>query len=211
MYHPVVSGVITMMVTVTEAGWGGIPLDAERTNGLVPTAFSLRGDFLMADVADGVERRKPILGYDEATIDDKGRLLMGRKKRERLGENFVMTLGMKGILTAYPREVWEGILDDIETVSATNPGRQQYSRSILGHAEDELNCDGQGRVVIPSRLRKVAGLEPSSEVILLGCGERMEIWTASEYERYTTDPEGYGTDREEMLSRALGRMGGLAS
>ena len=49
---------------------------------------------------------KPLIGTDEDTIDDKGRLLVSKKKRERLGEDFVMALGATGCVVVYPELVW---------------------------------------------------------------------------------------------------------
>jgi DNA-binding transcriptional regulator/RsmH inhibitor MraZ len=50
---------------------------------------------------------KPLIGTDEATIDDKGRILVGKKKRERLGEPFAIAVGEVGCLVAYPEPVWQ--------------------------------------------------------------------------------------------------------
>ncbi|CAN5573163.1 division/cell wall cluster transcriptional repressor MraZ [soil metagenome] len=152
------------------------------------------------------EKRKPLLGNDDAVIDGKGRLLLAKKKRERLGPGFVMVLGEVGCLCAYPAEVWEGMVDTIISYESINLGRQMYSRMVLGSAEDELDCDDQGRVVIPSKLRKQAGLE--KDVIVVGCGDRLEIWDQAEYARYQSAPIIYGRERREALQQALDVMQG---
>jgi DNA-binding transcriptional regulator/RsmH inhibitor MraZ len=61
-------------------------------------------------------------------------------------------------------------------------------------------------VVIPQKLREIAKL--SDKVLLVGCGDRMEIWDKGEYERFQEDIEGYGAKRREALARAYGQMVG---
>jgi len=147
---------------------------------------------------------KPLIGTDEATIDDKGRILVGKKKRERLGEPFAMAVGEVGCLVAFPEEVWHSKVSEMLSYDSLNQGRQQYTRLFLGYADDELKFDQQGRVVVPQKLRDIAKL--TDKVLLVGCGDRLEIWAKDEYERFQEDTEGYGAKRREALSKAYGQM-----
>lgn len=149
---------------------------------------------------------KPLLGTDEAIIDDKGRILIGKKKRERLGDGFVMALGDVGCLVAYPEHRWNEIVTEIMGYSGINQGRQQYTRLVLGTADDELSFDGQGRVVVPTKLRKLANL--NKEVVLVGCGDRLEIWDKDEWKQYNDYPDSYGFQRRETIEKAYAQMVG---
>lgn len=149
---------------------------------------------------------KALLGTDEASIDDKGRLLVGKKKRERLGEPFVVALGEAGCLVAYPQETWQALLNEIFAVPSINVGRQQYSRLILGTADDDLRFDSQGRVVIPHKLREAAQLK--DKVLLIGCGDRLEIWDLESYSEFCRDPEGFGSKRRTAIEQAYRQMTG---
>lgn len=149
---------------------------------------------------------KPLIGTDEATIDDKGRILVGKKKRERLGEPFAMAVGEVGCLVAYPEEVWRRKVGEMLGYDSLNQGRQQYTRLFLGYADDELKFDQQGRVVVPQKLREIAKL--TDKLLLVGCGDRLEIWAKEEYERFQEDTEGYGAKRREALAKAYGQMVG---
>lgn len=149
---------------------------------------------------------KPLMGTEEAIIDAKGRLLLSKKKRERLGESFVIAVGHPGCLAIYPEKVWDGMLADIMQYESINDGRQQFTRLVLGLAEDELSCDGQGRVVIPQKLRELAKL--TKEVLIIGCGERAEIWAKEEWEKYNENPDTYGQQRRNAIAKALGQMKG---
>jgi MraZ protein len=143
---------------------------------------------------------KPLQGTEEATIDDKGRILVAKKKRERLGDNFVIALSETGCLAAYPEATWMSMLADIWKVPAINMGRQQYARMVIGTAVDELKFDGQGRVVIPKELRAMGKLQ--EKVVLVGAMDKLEIWGREEWDKYNEDPDSYGLKRIETLSRA---------
>lgn len=150
------------------------------------------------------EKPKRLLGRDEATIDDKGRILFAKKKRDRLGDDFVMCLGDNGCLYAYPAEVWEALMEDVLSYDPTNQGRQTYTRLVLGTAEDELNFDGQGRAVVPRKLREMAKLR--DRIVLIGCGDRLEIWDADELAAMEANPRGYCHERMESIRKAREEM-----
>ncbi len=149
---------------------------------------------------------KPLIGTDEATIDDKGRILVGKKKRERLGEPFAIAVSEVGCLVAYPEMVWHRKVAEIMSHDSLNQGRQQYTRLFLGYADDELKFDQQGRVVVPQKMRDLAKL--TDKVMLVGCGDSMEIWAKDEFERYQKDIDGYGATRREALQKAYSQMVG---
>ena len=147
---------------------------------------------------------KPLLGADESTVDDKGRVLVGKKRRERLGPNFAIAFNTTGCLCAYPQWRWERIVSEMLNYDPMNLGRERFTRLILSTAEDELNFDAQGRVVIPSDLRKVGGIE--GRVTLLGAGDRLEIWAKEEYEKFQQDEDDYRRERREKIERAYFAM-----
>jgi MraZ protein len=59
-----------------------------------------------------------------------------------------------------------------------------YMRRVIGSAV-KCEIDKQGRVLIPSALRIDAGL--NNEVVLIGLGNRIEIWDKDELEN-VADP-----------------------
>lgn len=149
---------------------------------------------------------KPLIGTEEATIDEKGRILVGKKKRERLGDGFAIIFGTRGCLAAYPVGVWERMLEEILQYDSINAGREQYTRLVLGTAEDDLKFDAQGRVVVPQKMREAAKLK--DKVLLVGCLDRVEIWAREEYELFQQDPESYGRQRREAVAKAYNEMVG---
>lgn len=154
----------------------------------------------MKEPTDPGAAAKPLIGTDEATIDDKGRILVSKKKRERLGEPFVMALGTTGCLVAYPEPEWLRIVGEINAYDRINQGREQYSRLVFGLADDDLRFDAQGRVVVPRKLRELARLD--EKVLLVGCGDRLEIWASDEWTEYSSYPDTYGQKRREAIEKA---------
>jgi MraZ protein len=61
------------------------------------------------------------------------------------------------------------------------------------------DVDAQGRVLIPQKLRNEAGLEKS--VIVIGMGDRAEIWNPAEYEKNLNSVD---QQKVEDILKALG-------
>ena len=158
----------------------------------------------MSDPAALGSNFKPLIGTDEATVDSKGRILFSKKKRDRLGEPFAMALGNLGCLVAYPEIVWRRMFDEMMGYSYINQGRQQYTRLILGLADDDLKFDTQGRVVVPQKLRDLAKL--NKEVLIVGCGDRVEIWAKEEWEQFNKNQDSYAQHRREAIEKAYLQM-----
>jgi MraZ protein len=58
---------------------------------------------------------------------------------------------------------------------------------FFGKAES-VTLDGQGRLLVPQRLRHEAGI--GKEAVVLGVSDRMEIWDRTAHERYETAHAG---------------------
>lgn len=153
------------------------------------------------------EAFKPLIGSEEANMDDKGRILFSKKKRDRLGDDFTLVLGKPSCLVAYPKKVWDQLLSEIFAVGTMNPAREEYTRLVLATAEDDLKFDSQGRVVIPHKMRTAANLE--DKVLLIGCGDRVEIWSKPEWDEFNRYPTEYKKDRRSAIEAAYNRMVGV--
>lgn len=147
---------------------------------------------------------KSLIGKEDATLDDKGRILISKKKRDRLGENFVLILGTVGCITIYPEHVWDRLTESLDECDAMDHGMEQYTRLVFATAHDDLRFDAQGRLVVPQELRKLAGLK--KHVLVIGAHNRIELWDPQEYESYNEDPQLYGLARRDALERAYAQM-----
>jgi len=120
-------------------------------------------------------------GSEEHALDGKGRLIVPARFRDRLGERFVLTIGQPDpCLALYPTQTWVEFCRRMEA-PPRREDREKYRkflRHVFAHTE-EVQCDSQGRVVIPARLRAYAGIERN--VVSVGVLTRIEIWAAERY------------------------------
>ncbi len=150
---------------------------------------------------------KPLVGTDTTTLDDKGRILVVKSIRDRLGANFTLTIGTLECIVAYPAQVWDRIYRKIFSHEEINEGTSDYTRLVLGSAVDDLNCDRQGRLLIPSHHRTTANLKKS--VTMVGCGNRLEIWSSEEFATYTKLGAEYKPEVRARYRSAFKEMKGI--
>ena len=144
---------------------------------------------------------RPLIGTEDAVVDDKGRLLFSRQKRERLGDVFAVTLCECGCLAAYPLVRWNRMWREISERGPLDPSALRYEELLYNHADDEVRFDSQNRAVISKKLRDIGKLQ-SGEVQIIGRGRRAELWSPKERLQYLTDKDAYEALRREELERA---------
>ena len=118
------------------------------------------------------------------TIDAKGRLIIPSKFREVLGEEFVVSKGMDGCLFVYANEDWNAFEQKLTSLPLINKEARQFARFFLAGAA-QVELDKQGRILLPANLREFAGLD--KEVVLVGVGSRIEIWSRDKWEAVNAD------------------------
>lgn len=110
------------------------------------------------------------------TLDDKGRLALPGKLREELQKSdcpdeLVAFAGEDGCVTLYPQEHWQKVEADIVAIEDTDD-RNEALDYYMGNAE-RLSLDKAGRLLLPAKHRKWAGLE--KEVMVVGQSYRIVI------------------------------------
>ena len=111
-------------------------------------------------------------GTYEHSIDAKGRLFIPAKLREELGVTFYLAMGVDECLAIYPQETWNRFTEKF----ASLPMSQSAAMRPLFANASKCELDSQGRIVIPQKLRKYAGLE--MDAVIIGVNDRAEIWSA---------------------------------
>lgn len=111
-------------------------------------------------------------GTYEHSIDAKGRLFIPAKLREELGVTFYLAMGVDECLAIYPQETWNRFTKKF----ASLPMSQSAAMRPLFANASKCELDSQGRIVIPQKLRKYAGLE--KDAVIIGVNDRAEIWSA---------------------------------
>ncbi len=145
-------------------------------------------------------------GKHYKSLDSKGRLLVPAPFREILSSNHSSKLIITNevfdkCLSAYPVDEWQKLLDKVNHMPQTSDAIKYYMRRVIGSAV-ECEVDKQGRVLVAPALRVDAVL--NGEVVLLGLGNRIEIWDKSELEG-VADPAKIDKDafKEEFVNLGL--------
>lgn len=120
------------------------------------------------------------MGEYSHTIDAKSRLIIPSRFRESLGDVFVVTKGLDGCLFVFDNAEWTAFEEKLQKLpSLTNPDVRKFIRFFMAGAS-EVEVDKQGRILIPASLKEFAALE--KDVVLIGAGSRVEIWSKERYE-----------------------------
>ena len=116
-------------------------------------------------------------GATKLNLDDKGRMVMPTRHRERLRElaegRVVVTIDRDQCLLIYPQPEWEVIEARLMALPTLHAQSRRLQRLMVGHAT-ELQLDGHGRLLLPPELREFASL--SRQAMLIGQGNRFELW-----------------------------------
>jgi MraZ protein len=142
-------------------------------------------------------------GNAPARIDDKGRLKVPNTFRSALenkyGRELFLTSLSGEFVRIYPMPVWLEIEQKLGSMPSTHPSRVRFLDRVnyFGQAAE---LDGQGRVIIPVRLRDAATM--IGDVDVLGQVTCLDVWN---HERFLTkiQREPY-TDED---ARALSEFG----
>ncbi|WP_035906976.1 division/cell wall cluster transcriptional repressor MraZ [Knoellia subterranea] len=137
------------------------------------------------------------LGTHTPRLDDKGRLFLPAKFRERLSTGLVVTRGQERCLYVFPMDEFVKVTQQMQEAPTTNRAVRDYIRVFLSGASDEIP-DKQGRVTIPAHLRQYAGL--NRECTVIGTGSRVEVWDTEAWNDYLASTEqAYSEQSEEVI------------
>lgn len=133
-------------------------------------------------------------------MDAKGRLIIPAKFRDSLGENFVVTKGMDGCLFVFDESEWNSFSEKLHALPMMDKETRQFTRFFLSGA-DSVSVDKMGRILIPQNLREFADI--IKDVILIGVGSRVEIWSKERYEG-TVSYDDMDKITEHMVKLGIG-------
>lgn len=137
------------------------------------------------------------LGTYTPRLDEKGRIILPAKFREKLADGLVVTRGHDRCLYIYELAEFQRITELARTAPTSSRSARDQQRLMLSGASDEMP-DRQGRLSIPAPLRRYAGLERDCAVV--GAGGRIEIWDLPAWETYLEETEqAYADTSEEVI------------
>ena len=126
------------------------------------------------------------LGTHQPRMDDKGRLFLPAKFRDRLAAGLVITPGQERCLYVFPDAEFARLFERIREAPVTNKAARDYQRMFLAGASDEIP-DKAGRVTVPPDLRSYDGLD--RDCVVIGAGSRVEVWDETAWNRYHAEQE----------------------
>jgi MraZ protein len=128
-------------------------------------------------------------GTFEHQLDDKNRLRIPAKFRKALvGEHgektYSFARGMNGCIYVLPDEVLE---ETVEELSKEKMGEASKASLLFFSSIYSAEEDAQGRATLPTKLKAVAGIQ--KDIVTVGRGKRLEIWSAERYRDYLDDAD----------------------
>ena len=130
------------------------------------------------------------LGEYDHTIDAKGRMAVPARFRTQMDRGAVISKGMGTCLSVYTVQRWEEKSTELASGKTTDELRD-FERRIYPSAS-EIELDGQGRMIIPAKLRAYAGL--GNEVTVAGVRDHFEIWDRAGWLNYQERLDAEGSE-----------------
>ena len=128
-------------------------------------------------------------GINKVSLDGKSRMALPARLRETVQQvsfgQLVLTIDIREkCLMLYPLLEWEKVQSTLAGLANVRDEIRTVQRLLIGHATD-LELDAQGRVLLPRLLREYAELD--KKLILLGQGNKIEIWNEAHWNDRRTD------------------------
>ena len=124
-------------------------------------------------------------GEYECKLDPKGRLVLPAKIKANLpvasGNSVVLTRGFEPCLVLYPQVEWKVIYDKVAGLNEFNEEYRTFQRNFF-RGNTEIELDSTGRFILPRTMVRYADID--KEVIVVGLGNRVEIWNPDKYEDF---------------------------
>jgi MraZ protein len=142
-------------------------------------------------------------GNHPARVDSKGRLKIPtpfrREVEEKHGADFYVTSLNGESVRLYPMPEWELIEQRLSLLPSMDPARRKFLDRTNYYGQ-QTSMDNQGRILIPSLLRKTAGV--IGDVAVLGYLTYLEVWEVERFQqRLTANPF---TEEDEAAMARLG-------
>lgn len=146
-----------------------------------------------------------LLGEYECKVDAKGRFMLpaGLKKQlaEVVHEGFVLNRDVfETCLVLYPMVEWKKVTGRLNRLNRFVKKNALFIRKFNNGATP-VELDTVGRLNLPNNLS--ASAEITADIVVIGNGERIEIWDKTKY-RQMQDEE---IDFESLSEEVMGSLG----
>lgn len=125
------------------------------------------------------------VGRFEHSLDDKGRLVLPTTYRGRLTDGGFLT-PYQNCLALWAPSDFEDFVERLRDKMRNQQAATNAMRTLLANAAD-CKPDGQGRIVVPERLRSYAALDGG--VVLAGALDHIELWNPARWNEINSEGE----------------------
>ncbi len=128
-----------------------------------------------------------LLNSVQASLDDKGRIVLPAAFRDNLHGPLYFALGDENEIAIWPEDAFEVKLAQKQERELTGgaDGAKELRRFTSNAAP--VKMDAQFRVAIPEPLRRRAGIESGRPLAVIGANNRIEIWDSGRLDAYFGD------------------------
>ena len=138
-----------------------------------------------------------LIGEFDVSIDEKSRFMIPAKIRAQIdGDIIIATKGLGKNLRLFTPEKWKIFSDTItKETRILNPADMEICYDILAAAHT-LDIDKMRRIVIPSKLKDLAGLK--KDALILGLINFVELWDVETYTLFRQENKEKGVAEESQ-------------
>lgn len=146
-----------------------------------------------------------LLGEYTCKIDSKGRVRLPSGLLDQLPveerDQFVVHRGFEKCLYLYPRKAWEQEMVKVNNLDQFDEQSRKLQR-IMYRGASPIKRDNVDRLNLPNSLLSWAGITPSGDLVLAGVNNRIEIWSASEWEaQMNISPEEMAELAQQVMAK----------
>lgn len=127
----------------------------------------------------------------ECKLDAKGRLVLPAKIKSNLpessGNELMLRRGFEPCLVLYHMLEYKKMHSRIAGLNEFNEEYRKLQRNFF-RGSTQVELDSNGRFLIPKLMLNYASIE--KEAIVVGMGNRVEIWNPEVYEEYLIKDQG---------------------
>jgi len=140
-----------------------------------------------------------LMGHAPAKVDEKGRLKIpaGFRKliEDKFGADLFITSSDGERALIYPIPVWADFQSRLAKVPSTSVAKTKLLERMNYYGQVG-SIDAQGRVLIPTILRNVAGI--TNDVVVIGNSDHLIVWNEERIQRRMTETPMTAEDFKEL-------------
>jgi len=145
-----------------------------------------------------------LIGTYECKMDAKGRLILPQALRKQLLSygvgNFILKRSVfEKALELYPEKEWDIVFSEVNKLNRFVRENTQFIRSFTAGVKI-LEIEESGRLLVSKDLKKYASLK--KELVLVSCGNMIEIWDKTAYEKaIDISEEAFSALAEQVMGK----------